>query len=110
MHCSQHCADLVLWYVLDISIRERANKYTIGDYSCFKLTPLVTIPAGILFAAERSRGLRLVVAPSGRQSARSRDRGSTSQNIATSDFVHEVFSLLTRAVKNTAPPRLYLSR
>src|SRR3974377_1588156 len=89
MHCRQRGSALVLWHVLDILIRERANIYTIGDDSDFEFTHPVAIPARILFAGERSRGFRCVRAATGRQSARSRDRGGASQNIATRDLVHE---------------------
>src|SRR5262249_16869231 len=89
MHCRQRCADLVLWHVQDISMRERANIYAVGDDSDFEFTHLITIPAGILLASEWSCGLRRVVAANGQQSARSRDCGGASQNVSSRDLVHE---------------------
>src|SRR5262245_54446830 len=91
MHCRERCADLVLWHVQDISIRERANIYAVGDDSDFEFTHLITIPAGILLASEWSCGLRCVIAANRRQSG-SRDPGGASQNIATRDLVHEFTS------------------
>src|SRR5215467_6326951 len=111
MHCRQRCADLVLWHVQDISIRERANIYAVGDDSNFEFTHLITIPAGILLASEWSCGLRRVVAANGHQSARSRDRGGASQNFSSRDLVHEFSPWTHTSVprENTSCCILFLS-